>query len=187
MQAGCSGLSILTEPLFFKGSLDDLRLARSQHLCPILRKDFILFPYQVHEARAAGADVILLIASLLDKNRVRELAKIAHDIGMQVLLECHTEKDLDSWISSIQMVGVNSRNLATLKTDVTLFETMVKKLPREATWVAESGIASASDIAVLRQSGYSGFLIGDAFLRSSLPHKACAKMARELQTLTTSP
>ena len=94
---------------------------------------------------------------------------------------------MDSWISSIQMVGVNSRNLATLKTDVTLFETMVKKLPREATWVAESGIKSASDIAVLRQSGYSGFLIGDAFLRSSLPHKACAKMARELQTLTTSP
>lgn len=187
MQAGCSGLSILTEPLFFKGSLDDLKLARSQHLCPILRKDFILFPYQVHEARAAGADVILLIASLLDKNRVRDLAKMAHDLGMQVLLECHTEEDLDSWISSIQMVGVNSRNLATLKTDVTLFETMVKKLPREATWVAESGIASASDIAVLRQSGYSGFLIGDAFLRSSLPHKACAKMARELQTLTTSP
>ena len=73
------------------------------------------------------------------------------------------EEDLDSWISSIQMVGVNSRNLATLKTDVTLFETMVEKLPREATWVAESGIASASDIAVLRQSGYSGFLIGDAY------------------------
>ena len=73
---------------------------------------------------------------------------------MQVLLECHNEEDLDSWISSIQMVGVNSRNLATLKTDVTLFETMVEKLPREATWVAESGIASASDIAVLRQSGY---------------------------------
>ena len=129
MQAGCSGLSILTEPLFFKGSLDDLKLARSQHLCPILRKDFILFPYQVHEARAAGADVILLIASLLDKNRVRDLANMAHDLGMQVLLECHTEEDLDSWISSIQMVGVNSR-VATLKTDG-LFEAMVKKLPRK--------------------------------------------------------
>lgn len=180
MQAGCSGLSILTEPHHFKGSLDDLRLARSQHLCPILRKEFMLFPYQIHEARAAGADVILLIASLLDPEQVIEMVKVAHDLGMEVLLECHAEEEMDRWIPEIDMIGVNSRNLATLETDTRRFESMVTMLPREALWVAESGISTADEIERVRQLGYSGFLIGDAFLSSSLPHKACAKMVRDL-------
>ena len=130
MQAGCSGLSILTEPLFFKGSLDDLKLARSQHLCPILRKDFILFPYQVHEARAAGADVILLIASLLDKNRVRDLANMAHDLGMQVLLECH-----GGGLGLVDFLHPNGwcQFKKFGHTENRCDQTMVK-LPREATW-----------------------------------------------------
>jgi indole-3-glycerol phosphate synthase len=185
MQAGCSGLSILTEPHFFKGSLDDLRLARSQHLCPILCKDFMLFPYQIHEARAAGADVVLLIAALLDAQRLREMVDLAHDLGMQILFECHAEKDLDLWIPGIEMVGVNSRNLSTLEMDADRFESMVAMLPMEALHVAESGIRSAQDIDAARRMGYSGFLIGDAFLSSSLPHKACERIARELDMIDT--
>ena len=180
MQSGCSGLSILTEPDHFQGSLEDLRLARRLHLCPILRKDFMLEPYQVHEARAAGADVILLIAALLDKSKVAELVGLAHDLGMEVLLECHGVEDLDLWTPGIDMVGVNSRNLSTLDMDAHRFERMVSDLPKDSVWVAESGMQGAPDIAAARALGYSGFLIGDAFLRNSLPHQECARIVREL-------
>lgn len=186
MQAGCSGLSILTEPHHFNGSLDDLRLARSLHLCPILRKDFMLSPYQIHEARAAGADVVLLIAALLDADSVRDMVAVAHDLGMQVLFECHDERDLDLWIPEVDLIGVNARNLSTLEMDHNRFERMAPRLPRESVWVAESGLRSAEDIAAARTLGYSGFLIGDAFLRSSLPHFACATIARDLDALSSS-
>lgn len=180
MQAGCSGLSILTEPHHFQGSLEDLRLARRLHLCPILRKDFMLEPYQVHEARAAGADVILLIAALLDKSKVAEMVGLAHDLGMEVLFECHGVEDLDLWRPDIDMIGVNSRNLSTLDMDPDRFETMAPDLPSDSVWVAESGLRGGQDIAAARALGYSGFLIGDAFLRTSLPHRECLRIAREL-------
>ena len=180
MQSGCSGLSILTEPDHFQGSLEDLRLARRLHLCPILRKDFMLEPYQVHEARSAGADVILLIAALLDKAKVEEMVGLAHDLGMEVLFECHSVEDLDLWTPGIDMVGVNSRNLSTLDMDAHRFERMVSDLPKDSVWVAESGMRGAPDIAAARALGYSGFLIGDAFLRNSLPHQECARIVRAL-------
>ena len=187
MQAGCSGLSILTEPHHFKGSLEDLKLARSLHLCPILRKDFMLGPYQIHEARAAGADVVLLIAALLDADTVREMVTVAHGLGMQVLFECHDEQDLELWVPEVDFVGVNARNLITLEMDEHRFERLASHLPKESFWIAESGIRSAEDIAAARALGYSGFLIGDAFLSSSLPHLACANIARELDALPPSP
>jgi len=187
VQAGCSGLSILTEPDHFQGSLDDLREARALHDCPILRKDFMLGTYQVHEARAAGADVVLLIAALLDASRVRDMVAAAHDLGMQVLFECHGEEDLDLWVPEVDLVGVNSRNLSTLGMDPDRFATMVPKLPSEATWVAESGIRTAAEIAAARALGYGGFLIGDAFLRSRRPHDECARISRELNALDTAP
>lgn len=184
MQAGASALSILTDEKYFRGSLTDLQTARSFNYCPILRKDFIISEYQIIEARSAGADAVLLIAAALSPTRLAELARFAHSLGLETLLEVRERSELpDNW-EHISAVGVNNRNLndfsVTLETSLGLLE----HLPAELCKVAESGISDAKGLRQLRRAGYQGFLMGTAFMQHSRPQDACAALIREINANT---
>jgi len=182
--AGASGLSILTDSQFFGGSLRDLEEARTHTDLPLLRKDFMLDPYQVFEAKAYGADVILLIAAILDQATIRALSDLAHRLGMEVLLEVH---DLDEFRTSykegIELLGVNNRNLKTfevsLQTSIDLAEAFDGKT--DTVLVSESGLKSPSAVKTLSQHGYSGFLIGTHFMKQDDPGKAAGQFIQNLR------
>lgn len=183
MQAGSSALSILTDKPSFGGSLEDLRIARKFNFCPILRKDFMVDSYQVHEAKANGADAILLIAAAISKVEAMEMAQLAHDLGMEVLLEIHTQEELSEYMGDyVDLVGVNSRDLKTFHTDLSKLEKMVNMLPADTVKIAESGIKSVDDIVRLKQLGFQGFLIGTTFMKSTHPDKACQKFSTKLSS-----
>lgn len=184
MQAGASALSVLTDGPFFGGSQEDLEQARRWNLCPILRKDFTLEAYQVVEARAMGADAILLIAAVLSPAEVKELTSIAHDLGMEVLLEIHGAEELDRLVPEVDAIGVNSRDLHSFKTDPEHALRMLPLLPKTAVLVAESGISGPAWAARLRMAGYQGLLIGEAFMRTADPAATCAAFVRELASLS---
>lgn len=186
MQGGASALSVLTDTPSFGGSLEDLKQARKFNLCPILRKEFILDEYQIIESRSIGADAVLLIAAMLTPNQVKQLAKLAHELGMEVLLEVHNQQELDHWTPEIGLVGVNNRDLTNFKVDVKTSHELVQHLPKEAVWVSESGLKDALTLAELKKLGYSGFLIGESFLKTPNPAEACAKLGRQLASLTQS-
>lgn len=174
MQAGASALSVLTDSKYFGGSLDDLRTARRFNLCPILRKDFVVSPYQIVEARSAGADVVLLIAAALAPEELRELARFARQLGLEVLLEVHDERELETYLSDdIDLVGVNNRNLSTFEVSVRVSEELADKIPSRFPKISESGIGDAETIRRLKSFGYKGFLIGEAFMRTPKPANAC--------------
>lgn len=180
MQAGAAALSILTEPFHFRGSLSDLSCARRFNFCPILRKDFIIEEYQLFEARAAGADVVLLIRRLLDNNRLSELIDCAHELGLEVLLEVHSEAECDGLnFSSIDLLGINNRDLDSLTTSVETSFSLKKQIPEEVIVISESGISDAETMRKLSSAGFKGFLIGEAFMSHSRPEKACEKLIRE--------
>ncbi|HEY1040623.1 MAG TPA: indole-3-glycerol phosphate synthase TrpC [Bacteroidia bacterium] len=183
MQAGASALSVLTDAEFFGGKNEDLTVARKFNYCPILRKDFIVDEYQVVEARSIGADVILLIANALNKKETKQLAAFARGLGMEVLLEIKDEREIDHVNEFVDMVGVNNRNLETFRVDVSTSFELAEKIPAEFLKIAESGIASAHIIQNLRQVGFSGFLIGEAFMKNSRPGKACADLVRQIKNL----
>ena len=182
--AAVSGISILTDSPFFGGSLSDLEEARAHTNLPLLRKDFMLDPYQVIEAKAFGADVILLIAAILDPAMIRTLSDLAHRLGMEVLLEVH---DLDefrtSFMEGIDMLGVNNRNLKTfevsLQTSIDLAK--VFKGNADTVLVSESGLKSPSAVQTLTQHGYSGFLIGTHFMKQDDPGKAAGQFIQNLR------
>jgi len=168
---GASGISILTDYTFFGGSLDDLLAARDNDL-PLLRKEFIIDAYQVIEAKAFGADAILLIASCLDRKSIREFTNLAGSLGMEVLLEIHDEEELDAILPGIGLVGVNNRNLKTFETDLEQGVRLVSMLGDDVVKVAESGIGSVEDLLYLRRQGFQGFLIGEYFMRQQNPAQA---------------
>ncbi|WP_436515786.1 indole-3-glycerol phosphate synthase TrpC [Ekhidna sp. To15] len=181
MQAGASGLSVLTDNEYFGGSSDDLKVARSFNFCPILRKDFMIDEYQVIEAKSIGADVILLIASVLDKSEIEKLGGLAQSLGMEVLLEVHNEDELKRSITDkVDLIGVNNRNLKTFKTDVQTSYDLVELIPNEFVKVSESGIADPNTISQLKKVGYEGFLIGETFMKSGRPEKAAKEFIRQL-------
>lgn len=173
MQAGASGLSVLTDEHFFGGSNADLTEARKFNFCPILRKDFIIDEYQLFEAKSIGADTILLIAECLEKDQLHELARRAKDLGLEVLMEVHSAPQLDKFNEYVDMVGVNNRNLedftVTIKTSMELYEA----IPEEAVKISESGISDPNAIVELRRIGYRGFLIGEFFMAGADPGKTC--------------
>ncbi len=172
--AGATALSILTDTEFFGGSNQDVRDARALNHCPILRKEFIVDPYQVHEAKAIGADVILLIARLLDARELKLLAQTAVDLGLEVLCEVHEESELErSLIDQVQLLGINSRNLDTLAIDLASFERIGASIPDSKVRIAESGISDAQVVRSLRAKGFSGFLIGENFMKTPDPAAAC--------------
>lgn len=164
--SGAAAISVLTDQHFFGGSLTDFETVRSTVKVPLLRKDFIVDPYQVYEAKAHGADVILLIAAVLEQGEMKELASLANELGMEVLLEIREEEELAGRLSKhITMVGVNNRNLKTFEVDVEQSVRLVNAIPDEFVKVSESGISSPAVLPRLIQLGYQGFLIGEALMK----------------------
>jgi indole-3-glycerol phosphate synthase len=182
MQAGASALSVVTDHQFFGGSNDDLTTARRFNFCPVLRKDFIISDYQLIEARSIGADAVLLIASILSPASQASLARLARDLGMEVLLEVHSEEELKSAASECaDLIGVNNRNLDTLRLDTNSSAEIGTLIPPGIARVAESGLHDAAQIVALKRAGFDGFLIGESFLRSSKPAAACERLIREVR------
>jgi len=177
---GASGLSVLTDLDFFGGSLQDLTAARV-HDTPILRKDFMVDPYQIIEAKAYGADVILLIAACLTPLAVKELATVAKDIGLEVLLEIHTKDELDHVCDGIDMVGINNRNLKTFEVDLAHSIALANMLPAHLPKIAESGISNVSTILELKKEGFDGFLIGENFMKTPDPAAAFEAFVADLK------
>ncbi len=174
---GASAISVLTEPHYFKGAAEHLQQARSACSLPILRKDFTSVPYQVFEAAAWGADMVLLIMAVLDDAQARELAQCAAELGLDVLAESHDEDELERALKlENALIGVNSRNLRTLKTDLATAYRLGRLIPADRLAVAESGIRTAEDIAGLRDVGYGAFLIGESLLRGDSPGEALLRL-----------
>ena len=169
---GAAACSVLTDTVYFGGALSDLAVARSSVSIPLLRKDFIVSDYQLYQARACGADAVLLIASVLSADEIRRFTATAHSLGLEVLLELHDESELGRYIPEVDVVGVNNRNLGTFVTDLNTSRIMAGYLPADAVKVAESGIRTISDIESLRSAGYSGFLIGETCMKASYPGAA---------------
>ncbi|WP_455663658.1 indole-3-glycerol phosphate synthase TrpC [Phocaeicola sp.] len=178
--AGASALSILTDEKFFGGTLKDIRAARPQVQLPILRKDFIIDEYQLYQARIVGADAVLLIAAALDKEQCKALAIKAHELELEVLLEIHSEQELEYVNENIDMVGVNNRNLGTFHTDVENSFRLAERLPKEMLLVSESGISTPETVKQLRAAGFRGFLIGENFMKTPDPGKALQEFIKEL-------
>ncbi len=168
---GASGISILTDHEFFGGSLDDLIAARDNGI-PILRKDFVIDEYQIIEAKAYGADVILLIAGCLTPGEVKNLSASAQKLGLEVLLEIHDETELEHVCETIDIVGVNNRNLKTFEVDLQHSVQLAEKIDNHFLKVAESGIHSVEDVHFLKQHGFNGFLIGEFFMKQKSPMEA---------------
>lgn len=180
-QYGAAALSVLTDFNFFGGSIDDLQEARKHNEIPILRKDFIVDTYQIYEAKAIGADVILLIAAILNKNEVSEFSKLAHDLGLQVLMEIHSEDELLKTCDTVDLIGINNRNLKTFEVNLEHSKQLVKKIPEKFIKISESGISHPNTIKELKKEGFQGFLIGESFMRSENPALAFKHFVEELE------
>lgn len=169
-EAGVCGMSVLTDGKYFGGSLDDLLLARTAASIPLLRKEFIIDTYQILEAKAHGADVILLIAAILSRDEIKTLSETAKNLGLDVLLEVHNEEELQkSIMPSLDMLGVNNRNLKTFEVSLETSKSLSTQIPDDFVKVSESGISSVESILELRQYGYQGFLIGENFMKTDNP------------------
>jgi indole-3-glycerol phosphate synthase len=176
-QGGAAALSVVTEPDYFQGSLDNLRLASENTSLPCLRKDFILDELQIVEARAHRADAILLIVAALQRPDLEGLAARARAHELDVLCEAHDEEELQRGLDAgCNLIGVNSRNLRTFQVDLNTPLRLAKKFPRGILAVAESGIASATDIAELRAAGYEAFLIGESLMKTAFPGSALRRL-----------
>jgi indole-3-glycerol phosphate synthase len=178
--AGVSASSILTDTTFFGGSDQDILSVRPLVKLPILRKEFIVDPYQILEAKAIGADAILLIAEVLTKSEISELSSKARDLGLEVLLEIHTSDQIEKFNEAISCIGVNNRNLKNFHIDIQHSIDMLPKLPSQAVKVSESGISNPATVIQLREIGYQGFLIGENFMKTSNPGESCKHFIDEI-------
>jgi indole-3-glycerol phosphate synthase len=178
-QNGASGLSVLTDEQFFGGSTGDLIKARVNEV-PILRKDFMIDEYQITEARAMGADVILLIAACLTPAEVKRLAAFATSLQLEVLLELHGEEELDHICDDTKLVGINNRNLKTFEVNIERSLKMAERIPADKIKIAESGISSVANIRLFKQHGFRGFLIGENFMKETEPGVAFHKFIAQL-------
>ena len=166
-KAGASCISVLTEPDFFKGSNSYLTEIKEKVTIPVLRKDFTIDPYQIYQAKVLGADCILLICTLLDKETIKQYIEICDQLGLSALVEVHDEEELKDAISAgARMIGVNNRNLKTFEVDIRNSERLRRLVPEHILFIAESGIKTSSDIDVLRQAKVNGVLIGETLMRS---------------------
>ena len=169
-EAGAAAISVLTEPSFFDGSLDHLRVVRATVRLPVLRKDFIVTEFQLVEARAAGADAVLLIVAALADAELRALIEAATSLGLATLVEVHSVEEGRRAVGcGAPIIGVNSRDLRTLEMNPHVFERVAGVLPKDAVFIAESGISSAAEVIRLRGLGYRGFLIGERFMTMADP------------------
>jgi indole-3-glycerol phosphate synthase len=181
---GAAAVSVLTEPTFFDGSLEHLRAIRRQVQLPLLRKDFIVTPYQVVEAAAAGADAILLIVAALGDADLRALGELARECGLATLVEVHDHDELRRALDAgAEVVGVNSRNLRTLAVDPRVLDELGPKIPAHVVAVAESGLKTADDLARLRAAGFRAFLMGERFMTVSDPGAALGALRHSAEAL----
>lgn len=172
-QAGASAISVLTDADFFQGSLEDLTAARKVLNIPLLRKEFIVDRYQIAEAKAYGADIILLIAACLSPDTVKDFAVYAKSLGLNILLEVHNEEELLlNIIPEIDAIGVNNRNLKDFSVDLQHSYDLVNKIPNDYIKVSESGISDPNTIKLLKSTGFDSFLIGENFMKTNDPAKA---------------
>jgi indole-3-glycerol phosphate synthase len=179
--AGVAGISVLTDYEYFGGSLENLVKARETNPeISILRKDFMIDSYQIVEAKAHGADVILLIAACLEKEQAELLAKKAKELGMEVLMEVHNAEELEKVNNFVDIVGVNNRDLKTFTMDVETSVQLSKLIPDKFVKISESGLDSAKTIHYLRENGFKGFLIGETFMKTENPGEVCRMFIKEL-------
>jgi indole-3-glycerol phosphate synthase len=174
---GAACLSVLTDKQFFQGSVDFLKQARASCDLPVLRKDFMVDPYQIYEARAMGADAILLIAACLDDAQMADMEAVAHRLDMAVLVEVHDRAELDRALKlKTRLVGVNNRNLKTFEVSLQTTLDLLPHVPADRLLVTESGILSADDVKRMREAQVNAFLVGEAFMRADEPGEALAKL-----------
>lgn len=182
-KAGASGMSVLTDSKYFGGSLDDLLVARASCNLALLRKEFIIDEYQILEAKANGADVILLIASILSREEIKVFSELAHSLTLEVLLEVHNEEELHrSLLPSLDMLGVNNRDLKTFEVSLQTSEGLSDLIPNDFIKVSESGISSVDAIKQLRPFGYKGFLIGENFMKTDDPGASAYEFIKDLES-----
>ena len=177
---GASGISILTDTDFFGGNFQDILEVRNSINIPILRKDFMIDEYQFYEAKSIGADVVLLIASCLSPTQVQEFTALAHELNLEVLLEIHTEDELQHFNKNIDLVGINNRNLKDFKVDLQHSVNLKNLLPKDTLSVAESGIYSVEDFKYLKEKGFDGFLMGEHFMKDQNPAEKFAEFSNEI-------
>ncbi len=184
-KASVCGMSVLTDNKYFGGSLDDLLLARASVNIPLLRKEFIIDEYQILEAKAHGADVILLIAAILTREEIKTFSELAKSLKLDVLLEVHNEEELHkSIMPSLDMLGVNNRNLKTFEVSLDISKSLSNLIPDDFVKVSESGISSVDAITELKPYGYQGFLIGENFMKTDDPGKSAIEFISELNVIS---
>lgn len=179
--AGAAALSVLTEPEFFQGGVEDLQVARQVTGLPVLRKDFLFDRYQVLEARAAGADAFLLIAAILSGEDLGALVRFGRELGMAALVEVHTAEELERALAAgAELLGVNNRNLKTFEVRLETSLELIERIPDDRVAVSESGLRSAEELRRLRAAGFDAFLVGEFLMESPQPAQALARLlARE--------
>jgi len=181
-QAGVSAVSVLTDSHFFKGGLDDLVAARAALNIPLLRKDFTIDAYQITEAKAYGADIILLIAAALKPEEVAGLSAFARSLGFEVLLEVHNEEELNANLfDTIDVIGVNNRDLKDFSVDINTSVMLSEKIPANYLKISESGLSDVDSIVYLREHGFNGFLIGENFMKTANPGIAMMEFVAEME------
>lgn len=174
---GAACLSVLTDQDFFQGHEDYLKQARTACQLPVIRKDFIIDPYQVFEARAIGADCILLIVAALDDDQLEQLSQLAIQLEMDVLVEVHNEEELHrAMVLNLPLMGINNRDLHTFETSLETTIKLLNFIPDETIVITESGILGKEDVALMREHGVNGFLVGEAFMRADDPGEALANL-----------
>jgi indole-3-glycerol phosphate synthase len=180
-KAGASALSVLTDHDFFMGHEDDLIAARKINEIPILRKDFMVDEYQIIEAKAIGADIVLLIAACLTQEEILNFAKLAKSLGLSTLLEVHNREELDKSLNAyIDVVGVNNRNLKDFTVSIETSLALSEVIPSEFLKVSESAISNPETIKILKKAGFNGFLIGENFMRTANPGLAMAEFVKQI-------
>lgn len=179
--AGVCGMSVLTDGKYFGGSLDDLLIARASCQLPLLRKEFIVDPHQIIEAKAYGADVILLIAAVLSHQEIKQLSELAKSLNLEVLLEIHNEEELHkSVMPTLDMMGVNNRNLKTFEVSLETSKNLSTLIPDDFVKISESGISNIEAIKSLQPYGYKGFLIGENFMKTDSAGDSAAQFIKDL-------
>jgi indole-3-glycerol phosphate synthase len=174
---GAAAISVLTEKRFFQGSPEYLSAIKKQVSIPVLRKDFLFEIYQIYEARALGADALLLIAAILEQEKLCELLHLTQELGMDALVEVHNRAELDMALETGScIIGINNRNLSTFHTDVATTVELIRAIPDDRIVVSESGIASRDDILMLRRAGVDAFLIGETLMRQESPGSKLAEL-----------
>jgi indole-3-glycerol phosphate synthase len=174
---GAACLSVLTDTQYFQGSADYLKAARDACSLPVIRKDFIVDAYQVYEARAMGADCILLIVGALEWNQMLALEALAHELGMDVLVESHDSEELEAALTlSTPLIGINNRDLRTFNVSLQTTISLLSQIPADKTVITESGILTREDVTLMREHGVNSFLVGEAFMRADDPGRALADL-----------